>query len=72
MSPEQGSKGLTFGQKLLVFRDFGFWPDCGLEVLQMAITSNIQAEVDEGKNYCAQRKLKTAQRVGLEINLSES
>lgn len=73
MSLEQDRpRELTFWQKVLIFRDFGFWPACGLVALTMAIESNIQAERNDGKSYCAERKTKTAQRVGLEISLPEA
>lgn len=62
------TESMTFAQRLKFFRDTGEWPGVySREATAMFMQSNIDAERAEGKQFCANQKLKRAKEAGLKV-----
>ena len=66
--PTWATQGMNFQQRLRFYRDTGQWPGLHTKgVTQMVMQNDIDAEKEQGKDFCAQQKLERAKEAGLDI-----
>lgn len=59
---------MSFLARARFYRDMGLWPgDYGEEATRMFVQSDIEAELADGKLYCARRKRARAKEAGLDV-----